>query len=52
MVCGKEASTGEIIATPANQIVLLKFHGGTKMLSPDPPFPLGGLKGVSVFKTT
>ena len=32
MVCGKEASTGEIMATSANQIVPPKFLGGTKML--------------------
>ena len=32
MVCGKEASTGEIIATSANQIVPPKFRGPTKML--------------------
>ena len=32
MVCGKEASTGEIIAKSANQIVPPKFRGGTKML--------------------
>ena len=33
------ASTGEIIATSANQIVLTKFHGGTNVVlySPDPP---------------
>ena len=39
MVWGEEA-TGEIIATSANQIVPLKFQGGTKMLyySPDLPF--------------
>ena len=44
----RKHSTGEIIATSANQIVSLKFLGGTKMLhvlhSPDPPFPLGGFK--------
>ena len=32
MVCGKEASTGEIIAKSANQIVPPKFRGGTKIL--------------------
>ena len=32
MVCGKDASTGEIIAESANQIVPPKFRGGTKML--------------------
>ena len=37
----RKPSTGEIIATSANQIVPLKFRGGT----PDSPFPLGGLKG-------
>ena len=31
-VCGKEAGTGEIIATLANQIVLPKVCGGTKTL--------------------
>ena len=31
-VCGKEASTGEIISKSANQIVPPKFRGGTKML--------------------
>ena len=34
MVCGKEAGTGEIIATSANQIMLYYI-----------PFPVGGLKG-------
>ena len=29
MVCGKEASAGEIIATSVNQIVPLKFLRGT-----------------------
>ena len=32
MVCGKEASTGGVIATSANQIVPPKFRGPTKML--------------------
>ena len=32
MVCGKEAQYSEIIATSANQIVLPKFRGPTKML--------------------
>ena len=32
----------EIIAKSANQIVPPKFRGGTKMLSPDPPFLLEG----------
>ena len=39
MLCGKEASTGEIIAISANQIVPQKFRGGTKnvvLYSPDP----------------
>ena len=51
MVCGKEAySTGEIIATSANQIVLPKLCRPTKMLyyihHADPaPFPLAVLKG-------
>jgi len=31
VVCG-EVSGPEIITTSANQIVLVKFHGGTKML--------------------
>ena len=33
----RKPSTGEIIATSANQIVPPKFRGPTKMLSPDPP---------------
>ena len=36
----RKLSTGEIIATSANQIVPPKFHVGTKMLSPDLPFLL------------
>ena len=32
MVCGKEASTGEIIAKSANQILPPKFREGTKIL--------------------
>ena len=41
MVCGKEA---QIIATSANQIVLLKLCGGIKMLyyKPNPSFLFGG----------
>ena len=30
MVCSEETSTGKIIAKSANQIILPKFHGGTK----------------------
>ena len=44
MVCGKEASTGEIIATSANQIVLLKFPPEVQKRCHQTPFPLGGLK--------
>ena len=50
MVSGKEEPrTGEIIATSANQIFASEIPGeggGTVLYSPDPPFPLGGLKGV------
>ena len=47
VVCGKEASTiGEIIGTSANQIVQLKFLGGTKMYYiHQTPLPLAVLKG-------
>ena len=46
----RKCSTGEIIATSANQIVPLKFRGPTKMLYyiaifTRPPFPLVMLKG-------
>ena len=47
MVCDKEASTGEIIAISTNQNVLPEILGRYKnvvLYSPDPPFPLGGLK--------
>ena len=44
----RKPSTGEMIATSANQIVPLKFCGGTKMLYyiHQTPFSLGVLKGV------
>ena len=44
----RKPSTGEIIATSANQIVRLKFQRTYKnvvLYSPDPPFPLAVLKG-------
>ena len=43
----RKPSTGEIIATSANQIVPLKFLGPTKMLYyiHQTPFPLAVLKG-------
>ena len=43
----RKPSTGEIIATSANQIVPPKFLGGTKMLYyiHQPPLPLGVLMG-------
>ena len=43
----RKPSTGEIIATSPNQIVLPKFLRGTKMLhyTRQTPFPLGVLKG-------
>ena len=43
MLCGKEG-TGEIIATSANQIVLLKLQKCCTIFT-RPPFPIGGLKG-------
>ena len=47
MACCKEPSTGEVIATSANQIVLPKFRGGTKCCTifTRPSFPLEVLKG-------
>ena len=47
MVCGKEASTGGIIATSANQIVPPKFRGPTKCCTifTRPPFPFAVLNG-------
>ena len=53
MVCCKEASTGEIIAISPNQIVLPKFHGGTKMLYYIPKTPLSTwtVEGESGYKT-
>ena len=43
----RKPSTGEIIATSANQIVPPKFLGATKMLYyiHQPPLPLGVLMG-------
>ena len=43
----RKPSTGEIIATSANQIVPPKFGGPTKMLYyiHQTPFPLAALKG-------
>ena len=37
-VYDKEASTGEIIATSANQIVLPQRYKNIVLYSPDPPF--------------
>ena len=47
MFAVRKPSIGEIIATSANQIVLLKFHWTYKnvvLYSPDTPFPLAVLK--------
>ena len=50
----RKPSTGEIIATSANQIVRLKFQRTYKnvVLFTRPPFPLAVLKGGSGDETT
>ena len=50
----RKPSTGEVIATSANQIVWLKFHKDTKycnIYSLDPPFLLGVGLGIRLQRT-